>query len=241
MALQTLLQIVTRSCDELGLVRPGVSGVYASSLPQDRQMLALLNAAGRDLMTDHDWTALIATASVATEVDVGTYTMPTDFDRLLEGAGWDRTNDFPMTGSITPGRHQYWLSSAVVGPTTRKEYKLFTQPGSSTFTVHPTPTAVEDLNFLYIRNSWAYSGSSYVSEFAADTDTTVFEPQLLVKELKWRFRSMKGLDAADLIFECDNYKRKLIGADNAPPALDMTGGYQNDEFFNIPEGNWPTS
>ena len=240
MALTTLLQIVTRACDELGVQRPGSVGVVASLLPQDRQMLALLQSAGRDLMTDHQWSTLIATASVATVADTGTYSMPSDFDRLVDDAGWDRTNDFPMTGSVAPQRHQFWLSSAVVGPTTRKEYKLFTLPGSSTFTIHPTPDAVEDISFLYVRNSWVYSGSSYVSEFGADTDTTVFQPQLLVKELKWRFRAAKGLDAGDLIFECETYKQKLIAADVAPGCIDMTGAYGSDELINVPEGNWPT-
>ena len=43
MALSSILEIVTRACDELGLPRPGQSGAVGSSGPQERQMVALLN------------------------------------------------------------------------------------------------------------------------------------------------------------------------------------------------------
>ena len=239
MSLQSLLEIATRACDELGLQRPGASGLYSSTVPQDRQMVALLQAAGRELVSDHDWTSLVSTASITLATASVSYSLPTDFDRMINDTGWDRTNEFPMGGGITPQRHQSWLSSGSAGPTTRKEYRLILQPASSTIYVHPAPTAADVVSFLYVRNTWVYSNSAYVSEFATDNDTTVFNPNLLVKELKWRFMSAKGLDATDFIGECERLKSKLMAADNAPGSIDMTGECPDEDYYmNVPEGNW---
>jgi len=239
MALSTLLEIVTRTCDELGLSRPSSSGVVASSLPQDRQMLALLNAAGRDLMASHAWSALIATASVATVNGTATYSMPVDFDRLLPDTGWDRTNYRTMPGNISPQRSQFLNSAIVVSPTTSKEYRITLNPGSVTFLVQPTPDAADTLSFLYVKNTWVYSNGSYVAEYALDADTTIYKPQLLVKELKWRFRNAKGLASTDLIAERNMLYDACVAADVGSGAIDMTGrepGMVGD--VNLPDGSW---
>src|SRR5262245_1540469 len=125
MALNSILEITNRACDELGLARPGVTGLVASNSPQDRQMLGLLHAAGGDLLRDHDWSNLYATASIVLATASVSYSLPTDFERLVADTGWDRTNQFPTTGNIPIQRHQYWLSSLVTAPLTRKEYRLF--------------------------------------------------------------------------------------------------------------------
>lgn len=238
MALSSLLDIVTRACDEMALARP--TNIIAATDRQTQQMLALLNTAGRDLMASHQWAALVATASITTATSSVNYTLPTDFDRLVDDASWDRTNQFPMMGSITPQRHQYWLSSGSVAPTTRKEFRVHHIPGSSTVTVVPTPTSAEALLFFYVRNTWALSGSTPIEEFAADTNTTIFKPQLLVKELKWRWKSAKGLASTDLMLERDRYYDYCVAADIGARALDMAGPNRMEpiDYLNIPDANW---
>ncbi len=240
MALSTLLEIVIQTCDELGLARPGTVGVVASSVPQDRQMLALLNSAGNDLVSLHPWSGLIATASVSTTNGVSNYSLPSDFVRLIPDAGWDRTNRFPMQGSISPQRYQSWLSSTIVVPATRKEYRLNVSQAGSTFDLQPTPTATETLSFLYLKNSWVISGASSLTAFAADTDTTIFKPQLLVKELKWRFRSAKGLLATDLLAERNILYDMLVAADISSGNIDMGGSGDEPSWgnVNVTDGNW---
>jgi hypothetical protein len=236
----SLLQTVTRACDELGIARPGSVGVFASSVPQDRQMLGLFNAAGQDLVSSHQWSTLIATASVTLATSSATYSLPSNFDRLIEDTGWDHTNNFAMYGNISPQRHQYWMSSGVVTPFTRKEYRFTLQPGSSTFLVHPTPpTAADVLKFLYVKNTWvSSSGGTPLAQFAADGDTTVFNDNLMVKELKWRWKAAKGLDASALFGECQQLKDRLMAADIASPTLNMGGPQYDEELINVPEANW---
>lgn len=245
MALSSILEIVTRTCDELGLGRPGTAGAVGSSDPQERQMVALLNATGLDLVMAHDWSPLIATASIEISSAGGSsYSLPTDFERVLDNSGWDRTNMFPLAGSITPQRHQFWLSSSVVAPTTRKEFRLFIG-NTSTVYVHPVPTATETISFLYVKSNWKTNslGSSANSFIETDDDLTVFSPKLLVKELKWRFRAAKGLDATALKMECDVLRDQLIARDVASGAVDMAGPVEVApiDYLNIPDGNWSLS
>lgn len=59
----------------------------------------------------------------------------------------------------------------------------------------------------------------------------------MVKELKWRFRAAKGLDATGLKIECDLLRELLISRDIGSGALDMTG-MVDEEYLNVPDGNW---
>ena len=243
MALSSIVEIANQACDELGLTRPSSTSFTASSVPQDRQMLALIHAAGNDLMFDHDWSQLIATADITLATASASYSLPSDFARVIEGTEWDRTNLFPLNGNIPIQRHQYWLSSLAVVPTTRKEYRLFLGNNASTVYVHPVPQAAESLSFLYVKKYWItdLNGANPADRFAADTDLTLFNPLLMVKELKWRFRNAKGLDATAEKISCDNYKDQLLARDISTSTVDMTSGSMNDTGLSlpmIPDGNW---
>ena len=241
MALNSIIEITNRACDELGLARPGASGLVASESPQDRQMLALLHSAGGDLLREHNWSNLIATASIVTASASVSYSLPSDFERLIPGTGWDRTNQFPLNGNIPVQRHQYWLSSSVVAPITRKEFRLFIGNNSQTLYVHPSPGDGDVLSFLYIKKHWVTNetSASAADTIAADTDRTLYKPELMVKELKWRFRAAKGLDATVFKIEADNLREVLIARDQATGTLDMTGGQQLSEIDVITtDGNW---
>ena len=239
MALSSVLDIVTRACDELGLARPGTAGVSGSSLPQDITMLGLVNAAGIDLAAAHDWSTLIATAAITTATASSTYTLPTDFDRVISSTGWDRTEGEGLTGSISPQRHQFWLSSLTVSPTTHTEFRLFLNNAGGSVYLHPAPTSAVSLSFLYVSKNWATdsAGNNAADYISNDTDLTRFSPRLMVKELKWRFRAAKGLDATGLKIECDLLRELLISRDIGSGALDMTG-MVDEEYLNVPDGNW---
>jgi hypothetical protein len=54
--MKTLLQIIQDTCDELALSRPSV--VISTTDPQVRQMTALLNRLGRDIVKQYEWQKL---------------------------------------------------------------------------------------------------------------------------------------------------------------------------------------
>lgn len=235
MALSTLLEIITRAADELSIDRP--TAVVASSTPQIRTLLAHANAAGKDLMRAHSWGALQTLGTITTVVSTSSYALAADYDRMIADTGWDRTNDWMMVGPDTPQINRYLNESGAAQTSTRKRFRL----QGTNVVIWPTPTAIETLVYEYISNKWAASAAAVAQvEFLADTDTSVFNPDLLKAEIKWRFMAGKGLYAADLKRECDEIRDRYIASDIGGAALNMSPepGAQFIELDNIADSGW---
>lgn len=235
MALSTLLQIIERVADELVLDRP--TAVVASSIQQDRTLLAAANAAGRALMRAHTWGALQSLGTVTTADGTSTYALADDYDRMIADTGWDRTNDWMMVGPDSPQINRYLNESGVAQTGTRKRFRL----QGDNIVIWPTPTAVETLVYEYISENWARSsGGTAQAEFAADTDTTVFDPDLLKAEIKWRFMAGRGFYAEGLKMEADQLRDAKISADLGGTILSMAPdpGAQFIELENVADGGW---
>lgn len=245
MALSTILEIVQRSCDELGLPRPSV--VFASTDASTVQMRAIANSAGRFLMRYHAWGDLITLGSFSTSNGTSDYSFSTmsitDFDRFVPETHWDRTNDRFIIGPSLPQVDRYRQESGVAQASINKFYRALGK--SNGIRIWPTPTATETLVFEYVSNKWARpTGGGTDTEFDTDTDTSVFEPDLMVKEIKWRFLAAKGMPTAQpLKDECDAYRDYLVGTDLGGKTLDMTGDRVKDfmDGSNIPDGSWDLS
>src|SRR5262249_22225971 len=207
MPLSSLLDIVNRAQDELGL--PRSIAVAASTDPQARQLFALANAAGRAILRRHAWGDLIALATITTAAGVADYAVPADFARLVPQTHWDRGNRRPIDGPDTPQRDRARREASVgVSPLNR----AFRQIRAWAIRVFPTPTAAgQTLVYEYVSNRWARGpGGAGQAEFQADTDTSVFNPDLLVRELKWRFRAAKGFAADADKAEADEMLQHLV-------------------------------
>lgn len=235
MALSSLLDIVARAADELGLDRPSV--VYASSVPQVRQFLAAAQAAGRELMQAHEWGGLISTGTVSTSDGTSTYAVASDFDRLVSDTFWDSTNAWMLVGPDTPQVSASLNYSSTAQTSARKRFLL----RGSNMVIWPTPTATETLKYAYVSNKWALSsGGTAQTEFQADTDTTVFFPQLMVRAVKWKFMAAKGMDTSGLETEYRQLLDQRIAADLGGSKLNMAPdpGEQFIALDNIAEANW---
>lgn len=89
----TLLTITQAIAGELGLTVP--TAVYASTVPETVQMLALLNREGRELQQEHDWTALQTEFVVNVNAPVSTTGNITSGSAVI--------TSIPSTASITAG------------------------------------------------------------------------------------------------------------------------------------------
>jgi hypothetical protein len=216
MALSSLLDIVNRAQDELGLVRSGA--VAASTDPQARQLFALANAAGRAIARRHAWGDLITLATITTVGGTSDYAVPGDFDRLVPQTHWDRSSKLRIGGPDTPQADRFRREST---PTTPSLHRIFRQIGSTAIRVFPTPAASgQTLVYEYVSKKWARgAGGAAQLEFSADADISVFNPDLMVRELKWRFRAAKGFSADAEKAESDDLVKQLIAADTGMPTL----------------------
>lgn len=233
-----LLSIIQRTSDELGLPRPSV--VYASTDQQVRQLLAFLQEEGRYLMMCHEWSVLRTLHTFDTVASTANYAVAADFDRYIPDTFWDRTNDLRILGPDLP-QIDRWRQESTAGRAGIRKY--FRQIGSN-IQIFPTPTAVESLAYEYISNKWARSNASVAqTEFHADTDTSVFDPYLMIKGVKWRFLSAKGLGEADPAYrEYQDYLDKCKGKDNAGETLLMgeEPGMPFISLGNVPDTGYAT-
>lgn len=228
MSFETALDIVQSASGELGLPVP--TDAATSYLPLPKQLFALLNAAGRQLIRDHEWGSLITLATITTVSGQADYDLPSDYSRMVTETQWDATNHWTMIGPDTPQMARWRQTSIAANTGTRI---TFTQTGTSRVTVWPTPTVSgNSLTYLYVSKNWAAKadGTSQ-SQFLLDTDTSIFDPDLLVKELKWRFMSAKGMGSAlEFKNEAEIMKAQLIAADLGGGILNMGPAAERDGF-----------
>jgi hypothetical protein len=235
MALSSLLEIVNRAQDELGL--PRSTAIAASTDPQPRQFYALANAAGRAIMRRHAWGDLRTLGTITTVASTSDYSLPSDFARLVARTLWDRTNKIDITldtPQIMRFRTETNLSTS---PLNRSIQQL----GQTSLRVFPTPTASGNtLVYEYVSKKWARSAASVAQEeFQADTDTSVFNADLLVRELKWRFKAAKGFACDAERGEADTLLNQLIAADTGMPTI--SAAPQDNTAVLVGFGNIPDS
>lgn len=235
MALSSLVEIVQRACDELSLARP--NAVVGSSNTQARQLLALANAAGRDLMRSHDWSALQTVATFATVSGTSAYDLASDYDRMISDTAWNRTSKMVLTGPDTPQIVRFLNDGWGVSASINQRFSI----NGTTITIWPAPSAAETLGYGYVSNKWARAvNTTPQTEFLADTDTSVFDPDLLKAEIKWRFMAAKGMFADALRSEAMDLRNLKIAADLGGSVLNMVPEpiYGAIDMAHVLEGSW---
>lgn len=153
-----------------------------------------------------------------------TYAIPTDFDRYIGRTFWDRTNHWELIGPQSPQFDQ-WQRSGVVTTGPRRRFR---QIGHlyNVFRLWPPPQAQDapaTLVFEYISKDWVETSAGvYQSSFTADDDVCVFDDELMVKGIKWRFYQAKGFDYAALQAEHIDDVNRTIARDGGSAVLDMS-------------------
>jgi hypothetical protein len=217
MTLLTLLQTVA---DELGLTRP--AAVASSTDPQVRQLLALMNRVGEELMTEFPWQRLIREYTFSTVASQETYPLASDHDRLINQTEWDRTNHWPLSGPTSPQGWQV-LKSGIVSTGPRSRFRI----KNNLIYVDPIPSDAREVAFEYISNKWvlASDGITYKMAFSADDDVALFKDRLLILGTKLMFFEIKGLDTTTLIRDFMRALSKAQGQDAGAPVLSLARRY----------------
>jgi hypothetical protein len=220
-----LLTIVNKAEDELGLVRS--TGVAGSTELQARQMRALLNALGQDLLDAHEWSALTEKATITTVAGQDTYSLPADYRGMIDDSHYDSSRGWRVAGPISPRMDAALRGSALVGVGVDR----FRIRGSSV-TLWPTPSVSGTLiTYEYKTSSWVRSGSTQAAvgqNYVSDTDVTYFRTQVLVAGLKWKFMMAKGFDANPLREDYERLKARAIADDVGGRVISMSHEYGCD-------------
>lgn len=230
-----LLAMVEQAADELGL--PRTMSVTIND-PQTWQLLAHFNSTGRDLARGFAWSSLQKLHTITTIDGEDEYDLPADYARQIPDTSWDQANDWRMFGPDTPQMDRYRRESGVAEASVRRIFRLI----GTKIQIFPTPERDGDtLVFEYISKNWMRSpGGVPGSKFVADGDTTVFDPDLVVKGAKWRYMAAKGMYADAMRDEYEAMLSQLQAADLGSAKISMTPRPLT-EFVttdNLPDGNW---
>jgi hypothetical protein len=215
-----LLQLLQTTADELGLTRP--TAVASSTDSQVRQLLALLNRVGEEIMTEFPWQRLTKEYTFATVSGTAAYDLPSDFDRVVNQTEWDRTNHWGLDGPVSPQEWQF-RKGGIVSSGPRSRFRI----QGNQVKLDPTPTSIFTVAYEYISNKWvlAADGSTYKTSFTADDDTALFKDRLLITGTKLAFFYIKGLDTTSLERAFMRALSNAQGQDAGAPVLSLARRY----------------
>lgn len=236
----SLLELVQRFCKRTGIRAP--TAVMDSTDAQIVQILALLEEEGNDLASRGTWECLLneATHTTVAQADQGALAdlAPNGFRYIVNQTIFDRTDQRPIWGPLSPQEHQLRLALTAVGP-----WHQFRIRGGKLL-VNPVPAAGHTWAFEYVSENWILDGDSGDGKhyFTKDTDVTALPASLLLMGLRWRWLAAKGLEYAELMRTYELQVKDALSRDGGKPILNMGGTPQTlrPGIF-VPEGNWNIS
>jgi len=100
----SLLTICQNVADFTGFERE--TTIISNTSPTARQLLALCQREGKQLMRATAWPILLKEHTFSTASGTQSYALPTDFDRFVGDTAFNRTDLDKFTGPLTPQQYQ---------------------------------------------------------------------------------------------------------------------------------------
>lgn len=242
---QTGLAIIQNTCGILGLPVP----TAAVSNPSDvnaRQMLAMLNYAGRRLVkptAGYRWQVLTRTFQLTTNLVDTVYPLPSDWDSFEDLTGWNFSSRLPMLGPATDPQWQT-LKARNLGSST---ISVIYRTRGNQFEIYNTFPTAQDLRIEYSSRGWVQDATDIPitrKDFVEnDSDIVLFDSDLMIAALKLRWMTAKGFDTAAATADYNQAEEAAICADTDAPVLTLTTG---DTYplistqFNVPDTGYGT-
>ncbi|OHV23848.1 hypothetical protein EOS93_28170 [Rhizobium sp. RMa-01] len=226
----SLLTIIQNVCAEIDLDPP--AAVMSSADPQIMQLRILSTRAGRDLMRQHDWSALMVRRQfVATGANPEPAEPPADWNRFAANATiWNAARLWQLNGPVEP---QTWQRHTILN--SNPVPQIWRMAGGK-LDIYPNAPG-ETVEYAYISGFWVTvnGGAATAGNWADDSDTARLPEDLLELSLIWRWKRAKGLDYGEEIASFERSKEAAIGADRAASPVDLSLPARGQ----APENYWP--
>mgnify|MGYP003139190216 FL=1 len=224
--------------DFTGFERPVT--VVDNTDPIARQLLALAQREGKQLMRMSDWAILKKEHTFSTSSGTAAYALPSDFDRLVLETSYNRSDNDILTGPISSAEYQLVNHGMATTGTTEK-FRLKAASNALKFELDPTPSSTQTIGFEYVSNQFCQSsGGSGQAAWAADTDTGILDETTMEMGITWRFKSSHGLDFSEDYRQYQLEVRQAIARNGSAPILQLddarkliVGPYQTDGNYGI--------
>ena len=211
--------ILNRVAAEVGIAP--ILDPISSQDPFFIQLRYLLNTAGEELSQAYPWELLTRSFQVITQTgDTGEYDMPEDFNYIINQTEWDRTNNVPMGGPLSPQDWTYLKGRDLASNTLYASFRI----AQGKFNVFPTnPSVGLDLNFEYITKNWVWDGNianpTYTDEVVLASDIPLYDKTLITRALKVKYLEAGGFDTTKAQADYNQIFAFLTGNDKGAPVL----------------------
>ncbi|MGH2375672.1 MAG: hypothetical protein ACRDIC_19655 [bacterium] len=228
----TLLQIIQAAVRRSGINEIPQSA-FLSSSEEVQRLVSLADEAGRALAQDHVWQFLIreATHTTLAAEDQGDITViaANGFSYILNDTIWNRTLQWPIYGPLDAQDWQAIKGSFPAYP--YSEYRI----RNNRLLLQPAPAAGNILAFEYVTRFWIQSANQ--DKFTADTDMPVFDDELMILSIIWRFKTAEGLNGGDAYAKYEERLEYLMSRDGGKRTV-STGNTRYLRGVNYQPGNW---
>ena len=189
----TANEILNRVAVEVGL--DAVVDPYASGDQNFTQMRTLLNIAGEELSQAYAWGDLTKEHQISTDGVTDDYPLPDDFYYMIDQTGWERNQNVPLSGPLSPQDWQYLEGRDLVSSTIYASFRL----NDGLFRLFPQPApAGLDIHFEYMSKNWVSNGeipAVYKDSVTTGSDIPLYDKTLISRYLKVKWLDSKGLDS----------------------------------------------
>lgn len=200
----TVLQIAKYLAPQISIETPVI--LASSSDTEQLELVNFMNSAGVEIATRYDWPQMRVN-SYLTGAGNAPMTFAQNFSRLIQGRSVSY-NGVTVRGGMSNEEFNRLVPVAGI-----PRYFRATPKTLELWPYIAPPTTVD---VSYITTDWLVGGKSLIT---TDTDTPVFDEQLVIKGTLWRWRRHKGLDYKDHLdeFEAEMSKYTKFSSSERSP------------------------
>jgi hypothetical protein len=232
----TCLQLIQQVCLRLSIASPNVA--ITSTDTQILQLLALSNEEGRELVSLYDWSVLQTESTfvtVAAQLQGTVESIAPNYKFILNDIVWNRNTRLPIYGSRSSQEWQQAVAMQFTSP-----YSQYRIRGGN-FYLFPIPEPNQTCSLEYVSKNWVNkaSNSSMTNFWSSDNDTCIFDDDIMMAGIMWRWRAEKGLHYGEKKEIYDALVADATDRDATKQILTTHGRhYDLEPGIFIPSGSW---
>lgn len=154
-----------------------------------KQILQAVKNSITELSRGYQWQELQKEYTFTSVISQANYSLPSDFDRLVNDTFWNQDQHRALIGATTAEIWRILKDSATLGVGDEEFYRI----RNNEIVIHQTPTAIQNYVFEYItKNIVKSSTNTPQTGFLADTDIPVIDEYIVKLDTTWRWLKNNG-------------------------------------------------
>ena len=154
-----------------------------------KQILQAVKNSITELSRGYQWQELQKEYTFTSVISQANYSLPSDFDRLVNDTFWNQDQHRALIGATTAETWRILKDSATLGVGVEEFYRI----RNNEIVIHQTPTVAENYVFEYItKNIVKSSTNTPQTGFLADTDIPVIDEYIVKLDTTWRWLKNNG-------------------------------------------------